>query len=641
MRWCLFAVVGGAMMSVAMKHVLKKQQGFALPTILVASVIMLIVLLSAITAVTAITGGLNSQYYNQLAREAAESGLAYAEKCLRGSGYNPTWSNAAPLKPDVDCTGTPLGGGASPWVVNTGSIRTSFTVGLPDVGGAGSLRIVANSKVELLRTSSPSDAWRSYSATVAKVSRYNDLPQIGGGAGWKDNGHIGSFLGRNGHLYAWGDNSTQEIGDTSLGVTVSTPVEVTMPTGVTRAKRIYSTGEGASILCILGSDDQIYCRGKPGNAENGLMPAAPGWYRFGLAVGLTALDFAVNGLSADNACALASDKQVYCAGENRNGVLGAGDNSASVVPIGSPTKFNLTAAGPSLQAAKVFIQDNETCVIATDGAAYCAGANAAGQLGRGNTTSNPQGISATPAKVQMPGGLTVSDVRTTYHGPSNAQFYQTSVEGRMFMSGSNSYGTAVDGSFAGTIYSIPREITIGSFSRLISIGKDGAADESSICVIGRDAVKPDSGIWCAGGNAHGQLGNGNCGTHQANWQGTLNLGGETISKSLSTSFSYQMNSVLVITTDGNAWAWGDNTYGKLGIGAAYQTCVSTPTKVQLPAGVKAVSAANGDEYSAFILGDNGKVYAMGRNNNGQLGDGTTIDRNVPVEVKLPRQETIY
>jgi alpha-tubulin suppressor-like RCC1 family protein len=57
--------------------------------------------------------------------------------------------------------------------------------------------------------------------------------------------------------------------------------------------------------------------------------------------------------------------------------------------------------------------------------------------------------------------------------------------------------------------------------------------------------------------------------------------------------------------------------------------------------VKAVAIANSDEYSAFILGDNGRVYAVGRNNTGQLGDGTTTDRSTPVEVKIPRQETIY
>ena len=100
--------------------------------------------------------------------------------------------------------------------------------------------------------------------------------------------------------------------------------------------------------------------------------------------------------------------------------------------------------------------------------------------------------------------------------------------------------------------------------------------------------------------------------------------------------------MMVITSLGNVYAAGDNTYGKLGRGGALGTaCNSTYAKVQLPAGVKGVALANGDEYTAFVLGDNGKVYSMGRNNNGQLGDGTTTDRSTPVEVQIPRQETVY
>ena len=58
------------------------RQGFALPTVLIASIIMLIVLLSAATASSSIRSSLNAQYYNQLAREAAESGMARASDCL-------------------------------------------------------------------------------------------------------------------------------------------------------------------------------------------------------------------------------------------------------------------------------------------------------------------------------------------------------------------------------------------------------------------------------------------------------------------------------------------------------------------------------------------------------------------------------
>jgi alpha-tubulin suppressor-like RCC1 family protein len=166
-----------------------------------------------------------------------------------------------------------------------------------------------------------------------------------------------------------------------------------------------------------------------------------------------------------------------------------------------------------------------------------------------------------------------------------------------------------------------------------------------MCFIAAGDTVSDSGLICAGSNTFGQVGKGSC--TDTNSYGSrisvVNGSGVTqrVSPTLNTEAGYQMNSVMVITMNGDAYAAGDNTYGKLGTGAAFTSCNSTYKRVQLPSGVKATAVANGDEYTAFILGDNGKVYAMGRNNNGQLGNGTTTDSKVPVEVKLPRQETVY
>ena len=109
-----------------------------------------------------------------------------------------------------------------------------------------------------------------------------------------------------------------------------------------------------------------------------------------------------------------------------------------------------------------------------------------------------------------------------------------------------------------------------------------------------------------------------------------------------------MNSMMVLTVSGKVFAAGDNTYGKLGTNHPLQACNPDPREVLMPfvngvsgARVKAVAIANNDEYTAYILGDNGRLYAMGRNHIGQLGNGTTIDSSVPIEVKIPRQETVF
>jgi alpha-tubulin suppressor-like RCC1 family protein len=649
-----------------MKHMLTMQRttsGFALPTILIASVVMLIVLLSAVTAVTSSSSLLSNQYYNELAREAAESGLANAKYCLSIANYNPSWTDALPLKPDKDCNGAALGAGYSQWIVNNGNIRSTFTVLRPAAASAGSLRIVSTGTVQLVRGSNAAQVWRTYTATTAQISRYNDAPQIAGGAGWKTvgtpgySGHNGYMLASTGVLYGWGDNSGNQLGDNTLGVTVSKPIKIVLPDGVLKARKVFNSGQGASILCIIGTHntlgDQAYCRG-----SGGLGGAT--WQRFGLSGSLTATDMVVNGYDSDGACVLASDAQVYCAGTNDAGGLGTTTGSDVAIPMNAPTKFRLDLANPgpisgsaaSLTVKKVFSQDRTTCVIASDDQAYCAGDNSDGQLGHGNFTTNVWIGKSTPGRALIPGAPVVADVRLTYHGAQEGIWFQTAA-GDIFMSGRNSEGTAADGFYNGSCangnptfrcYSTPRQMTSGVYSQMFSIGERGD-DKHSFCVIQDGTIAANlSGLYCIGANTYGQVGNSACAASPpvyASWYGSVPMANQRALTPINIEADYQMNSLMVITALGDVYAAGDNTYGKLGRGTSGVACNSTYAKVLLPAGVKATALANGDEYTAFILGDNGRVYSMGRNNNGQLGDGTTIDRSTPVEVQIPRQETVY
>ncbi|MGV9001968.1 MAG: glycine-rich domain-containing protein [Candidatus Saccharimonadaceae bacterium] len=79
--------------------------GFALPTVLIASVVMLIVLSVSVTSVATVRTALKTQYYEQLAKIAGESGVAYAKACLAKNGNKPLWTDAKPLKPSTDCAG--------------------------------------------------------------------------------------------------------------------------------------------------------------------------------------------------------------------------------------------------------------------------------------------------------------------------------------------------------------------------------------------------------------------------------------------------------------------------------------------------------------------------------------------------------
>jgi hypothetical protein len=120
-------------------HKRSTSAGFALPTILIASVVMLIVLLVSVGSTTAVRTAIKDQYYQQLAQAAGEAGVAYAEACLNANGGVPLWTDASPLKPNTDCSGTELVScpttSTDPLcsIALNGNIRSSFSMGKPVV----------------------------------------------------------------------------------------------------------------------------------------------------------------------------------------------------------------------------------------------------------------------------------------------------------------------------------------------------------------------------------------------------------------------------------------------------------------------------------------------------------------------------
>src|SRR5580704_1508207 len=78
--------------------------------------------------------------------------------------------------------------------------------------------------------------------------------------------------------------------------------------------------------------------------------------------------------------------------------------------------------------------------------------------------------------------------------------------------------------------------------------------------------------------------------------------------------------------------WGDNRYGELGDGTTTQR--DTPEVISLPGDVSATMVAAGGHFSLAASSD-GKIYAWGDNSYGQLGDGTITQRDKPTLIALP------
>jgi alpha-tubulin suppressor-like RCC1 family protein len=87
---------------------------------------------------------------------------------------------------------------------------------------------------------------------------------------------------------------------------------------------------------------------------------------------------------------------------------------------------------------------------------------------------------------------------------------------------------------------------------------------------------------------------------------------------------------LALLSNGTVAAWGDDTFGQLGNGIASSNGdAEVPCRVPGLTGVVAVAA--GEEHSLALL-RNGTVMAWGDNNDGQLGDGSTVSSVRPVRV---------
>jgi alpha-tubulin suppressor-like RCC1 family protein len=79
-------------------------------------------------------------------------------------------------------------------------------------------------------------------------------------------------------------------------------------------------------------------------------------------------------------------------------------------------------------------------------------------------------------------------------------------------------------------------------------------------------------------------------------------------------------------SNGTLWAWGRNDKGQLGDGSS----VNSNVPVQVGTANDWASISAGNEHS-IALKSNGTIWSWGDNSSGQLGDGTVVASNIPVQ----------
>jgi YD repeat-containing protein len=133
------------------------------------------------------------------------------------------------------------------------------------------------------------------------------------------------------------------------------------------------------------------------------------------------------------------------------------------------------------------------------------------------------------------------------------------------------------------------------------------------------ATDTDGVVWAWGYNAYGQLGDGT----------TTNRHAPVAVPGLASSVGIAAGGYhsLAVLSDGTAWAWGRNSSGELGDGST----ISSSVPVQVVGLTDVVDVEAGSHHSLAVTGD-ATVWAWGTNSAGQLGDGTTTARSTPVQV---------
>jgi alpha-tubulin suppressor-like RCC1 family protein len=300
--------------------------------------------------------------------------------------------------------------------------------------------------------------------------------------------------------------------------------------------------------------------------------------------------------------AIASDGDAYSWGNNAHGALGDGTTTDSPVPVRVQAPSGVTFT-------HVAASDFATVGVGSDGKAYGWGLNQFGQLGDGTTTD-----SSVPVRVHAPVGVTFTQIAAgTY------SVVAVGSDGNAYSWGDNSYGGLGDGTTTASLTPVrvhaPSGVTFtqvaaGTF-HTIAIGSDG-----------------NTYTW--GNNIYGQLGTGTTANSPVPVR-VLTPRGVTFTQVAAGAYHS-----AAVASDGNTYTWGNNPYGQLGDGTT--TSSSVPVLVRAPPGVTLTQVAAG-AYETVGVGSDGDAYAWGNNAAGELGDGTTTDSSVPVQIGRPTGAT--
>ncbi len=349
-------------------------------------------------------------------------------------------------------------------------------------------------------------------------------------------------------------------------------------------------------------------------------------------------DWAAVSTGLYGSAALKSDGSLWAWGINNAGQLGNGSSDSASHPC--PTQVLLPGTtGPTDPAnhnwAAVNGWNYSTLAIQSDGSLWAWGINNWGQLGNGTLDSNPHPV---PTQVLLPG--TTGPTDPANHGWVAVANLDTDAvalksDGSIWVWGTNEWGQLGNGTDDGgqSIAHSPTQVLLTG-----TTGPIDPANHNWVAVAGSWstplALRSDGTLWSWGGNQWGGLGNGNIDNNPAVitspplvlHDNPVQIGSDSDWVAIASEYYDD----IAIKSDGSLWDWGINNWGQLGNGNFdYPNYIAhTPAQVLLD-GTLATDAVNhawvaaaGGEQTALAVKSDGTIWACGRNEAGQQGNGT-------------------
>jgi alpha-tubulin suppressor-like RCC1 family protein len=272
------------------------------------------------------------------------------------------------------------------------------------------------------------------------------------------------------------------------------------------------------------------------------------------------------------------DGTLWVCGTNGYGQLGTGDTISRLKPVQIMTSVQSVACG-----------DESSFIIRSDGSLWACGFNEAGGLGLGDQINRLQPT------------IVIQNVLTVAAGDAHCLIVKN--DNTLWACGSNSNGQLGLGDM---VDRFDPKYVMNNVSRVAAGG-----DHSFI-------LKKDGTLYACGYNCYGVLGDGTMQNSPSPIQIKTNVSDIAISNYHS----------VILMSDKTVLACGENHFGQLGDGTTTErhlpVLVSTLTDV--------IKIASGSASYSMALKSDGTFWAFGNNSVGNLGDGTTQERHLPIKV---------